>query len=147
MEGRKMNKIYYPLFTLLVAAGLIFSACVSQGSPAGLPGSSWKLVSYGPAGKPTLAAAGIQTSLDFGRDGKVSGSMGCNSFSGDYQVKIGKVVFGQMAATMKACPDPQMTQESAVFQVLAGSVRFQVEGKILTIYAASGADAVTFSRQ
>ena len=32
-----------------------------------------------------------------------------------------------------ACPDPQMTQEGAVFQVLTNTASFKVDGSTLTI--------------
>jgi heat shock protein HslJ len=100
----------------------------------------------GTSGNQTPAAVGIETRLNFGRDGKVSGIKGCNSYSGDYEVKGGKVVFHQMIFTLMACLEPQMSQEDTAFQIMTGTVRFQIEGNMLTIYEASGTNAITFSR-
>ena len=141
-----MNKLPLIFITLVVIAGLILSACASQGTSAGLTGTSWKLVSYGPVGKQTPAAAGIQTSLDFGKDGRVSGNMGCNSFGGNYQVRGGNIVFSQIVSTMMACQGPQMDQEGATLKVMNGTAHFQLDGNMLTIYAASGDNAITLSR-
>jgi heat shock protein HslJ len=141
----QMNKTALTILTLLAVTGLLLSACASQPDPVSLPGSSWKLVSYGPAGNQTPAAAGVATSLVFGTDGQVSGNLGCNSFSGSYEVKDGNLAFGPLASTLMACPDAQMTQEGSAYQVLTGSVRFELTGTALTIHDASGEISLTLS--
>jgi heat shock protein HslJ len=72
--------------------------------------------------------------------------MGCNSFGGNFEVKNGKLVFSQMISTMMACLGPQMAQEDTVLKMMNGAVRFQVEGSTLTIFDASGANAITLSK-
>ncbi|MGD0750046.1 MAG: META domain-containing protein [Anaerolineales bacterium] len=141
-----MTKIRLITITLLVVSGLLLTACTSQGTPAGLQGTSWKLVSYGPSGNQTPAASGIDTSLDFGKDGTVNGNLGCNSFSGNYQETNGNVVFSMMISTMMACVGPQMTQENVGLKIMNGTVRYTVAGNKLTLYAASGDNAITFSK-
>jgi heat shock protein HslJ len=141
-----MNKVALTIITILLATGLTLSACASPTTSASLSGTSWVLVSYGRAGSQTPAASGIRTSLIFGADGQVSGSLGCNGFSGNYQVNDGKLDFGPLASTMMACQEPQMTQESSAFLVLTGTVRFTLDGSTLTIFDTSGANALTLSR-
>ena len=138
-----MKKSIKTTLLLLIATGLALSAC---GASADIQGSSWKLVSYGPVEKQTPAAADIQTNLDFGRNGRVSGNMGCNSFGGDFTVKNGNIVFSQMISTMMACDGPQMDQEGAALKVMNGTARFKVDGNTLTIYDASGANVITLSK-
>ena len=115
-----MTKITPITLTILIVSGLLLAACASQEIPAGLPGTSWKLVSYGPAGNQTPAAAGIDTSLDFGKDGTVNGTLGCNSFSGNYQVTNNNIVFTMMISTMMACNGPQMNQEEVGLKIMNG---------------------------
>jgi heat shock protein HslJ len=141
-----MKKITRTLLTLWVAAGLFLSACASLAAPAGLSGTSWKLVSYGPVGNPTPVASGIATNLDFGKDGTVNGNFGCNSFSGNYQVTNGKIAFSMMISTMMACVGPQMNQEDIGLKIMNGAAPYKLAGSTLTIYAASGANAITLSR-
>jgi heat shock protein HslJ len=141
-----MKKITMTILTVLLAASLLLAACTPKASSPSLPGTSWTLVSYGSAGSQTPAASGINTSLVFGTDGQVSGSLGCNSFSGSYEIKDGKIVFGPLASTLMACPDAQMTQEGIAFQVLTGSVRFEVSGSTLTVYDPSETLALTLSQ-
>ena len=140
-----MTKITLTIIALLVASGLILSACASRGTSPSLAGTSWKLVSYGPVGKQIPATPGIKTSLGFGADGKVSGNVGCNQFSGNYEVKEGKIIFGLLASTLMACSEPQMTQESTSFQLMTGTVSFEVKGNTLAIYDASDGISIKFS--
>jgi heat shock protein HslJ len=142
-----MKKITLTILTVLLASSLLLSACASSASAAAsLPGTSWKLVSYGPVGSQAPSAASVDTSLVFGTDGQVSGNLGCNSFSGSYEVKGGNIVFGLLASTLMACPDPQMTQEGTAFQVLTGTVRFEISGTTLTIYDASAPISLTLAQ-
>ena len=141
-----MKKSILISLTLLAASGLILSACASQAAPLSLAGTSWKLVSYGPAGNQTPAAPGVATSLDFGTDGTVNGNLGCNSFGGNYQGKDGNIVFTMMISTMMACPGPGFTQEGVGLKIMNGTVRYSVAGNQLTLYAASGGNTITFSR-
>jgi heat shock protein HslJ len=130
----------------LVAFTLNLSACADRSNPASLGGTSWILVSYGSVDKPTAAAAGIHTSLNLTANGQVSGNLGCNSLSGAYQEKDGKLVFGPMASTLMACPEPLMTQEDTAFKVLTGTVPFIMSGSTLTIYDSSGTISLKLSR-
>jgi heat shock protein HslJ len=141
-----MTKITLITLTILVVSGLLLTACASQRIPAGLPGTSWKLVSYGPAGNQTPAAAGIDTSLDFGKDETVNGNLGCNSFSGNYQVTNGNIVFTMMISTMMACIRPQMNQEDVGLKIMNGTVRYTVAANKLTLYAAKGDNSITFTK-
>jgi len=141
-----MTKIALIALTLLVVSGLLLTACASPGALAGLQGTSWKLVSYGPAGNQTLAVSGIDTSLDFGKDGTVNGNLGCNSFSGNYQITNDNIVFSMMISTMMACVGPQMTQEDVGLKIMNSTVRYTVVGNKLTLYAANGDNTITFSK-
>ena len=141
-----MNKTLLTIAALLVASGLILSACASAGAAGSLAGSSWKLLSYGPSQNPTAAATDTPTNVDFGRDGTVSGNVGCNSFSGKFQVQNGAITFSQMISTMMGCQEPQMTQETIALKVMSGTARFELQGSTLVIYAADGVNAITLSK-
>jgi len=141
-----MKKFTLISLTFLVASCLVLSACASQGASAGLLGTSWKLVSYGPAGSQIPAASGVDTNLDFGKDGTVNGNLGCNSFSGNYQVTNGNIVFTMMISTMMACPGPGFTQEGIGLKIMNGTVRFTIAANKLTLYAATDDNAITFSK-
>jgi heat shock protein HslJ len=134
------------ILIILVVAGLTATACSASGNPANPAGTSWRLVSYGNPGNQNPAAAGIDTNLVFSPDGQVSGNLGCNGFSGQYEVRDGKIVFSALAATLMACPEAQMTQEGAAFQVLTGTADYVMEGNSLTIHEPSGVLVLLLSR-
>jgi heat shock protein HslJ len=134
------------ILILLAASGSILSAC-ADGTSGSLKGTSWTLVSYGSKGNQTPAAPGIETSLNFGADGQVSGNMGCNGFGGKYTLKDGKIIFSELMSTMMACPEPQMTQESTSFQAMTGTVTYQFNGDTLMLYDASGELALVLVRK
>jgi heat shock protein HslJ len=141
-----MNIVPTILISFLILAGMILTACVSEVAPTILNGVSWKLVSFGPVGKQMPAATGIETSLTFGRDGQVSGMLGCNIIGGNYKVMNGNIIFNEIVSTLMACAEPLMAQEGTAFQVLNGTVRFSIDRDYLTIYDASGMNAITLSR-
>lgn len=130
---RKISLLLIAIFTLAA----LLSACSSNDGFV-LADTSWKLTSYGAVGSQTPAVDGIDTRLEFGTDGTVSGTMGCNRFSGTYSQKDDTITFGPIAATEMACPDAQMAQESAAFQVLAGTVKFERGDGTMTITSADG---------
>ncbi len=145
-----MNRFPLMLIALLAASALLLSACgTGSGSgslTASLAGTSWKLVSYGPVSSPVNAVADVETSLVFGTDGTVGGSLGCNSFGGKYEEKDGSVTFSEIISTMMACTDEsRMAQEQAAFQVLNGSDTYTIKGETLTILDAAGENALTLS--
>jgi heat shock protein HslJ len=142
----KMNILPSMIISVLIVAGVFLTACTSEDVSVGLNGSSWRLVSYGPVEKQTPAAADMPTSLEFGKDGQVSGKLGCNGFSGSYVVIGRKIVFASMRSTLMACAEHLMTQEGIAFQVMNGMVRFEVEGATLRIYDASRVNAIMLTR-
>ena len=74
----------------------IFSASGTVNNPAVLPGTAWKLVSFGQAHQQNATVSDVNATLKFGKDGKIAGNFGCNSFSGDYIVSGSQVCFGAM---------------------------------------------------
>ena len=133
-----MNKKTHFVLFLSIIGGLLLAACSSETSTPELSGTNWKLVAYGPANNPIPAAEGIETSVKFGTDGRISGNLGCNSFGGEYKQTGTQLTFGPMMSTEMACPEPQMSQESISLSILSGTVDFRVEGDKLTIDGAGG---------
>lgn len=85
--------------------------------PSELAGTSWTFVSIG-----GVAVAGERpTSLQFDGE-RLSGSAGCNRFSGSYRVEGSTLTAGPLMATKMACPGAGMTQESAFFALMRGPV-------------------------
>ncbi len=64
--------------------------------------------------------------ITFGGDGTVTGSAGCNTFSGTYAVDGTSLDFGPLATTKMACADPTMFVESAFLAALRGVTGWSV---------------------
>lgn len=60
----------------------------------------------------------IQTVLEIGDDGRVSGSGGCNRISGQATIEGAAISFGPIIATRMACPAAVMTQEAKFIAAL-----------------------------
>ncbi len=141
-----MGKKSFVFTGILVFFAIVLSACSPQPTVNDLSGTSWHLVTYGPAAQQIPAADGVTTLVQFSADGQVSGSFGCNQFSGHYQVRGDKVTFDQIISTMMACPGMSMDQESTSFQVFTGTARFELDGNNLVIQDAGGQNAMHLTR-
>lgn len=139
-----MKNLILKTLPVIILAALALTAC---GSANSLAGTTWTLVSYGDAAAPTAAANGVDTSLSFNKDSTLGGSMGCNGFGGDYSVKGSQIVFGNLVSTEMACDEPRMSQETATFAILSGTVDFTLSGDTLTITAADGSRVMNLTRK
>ena len=114
---------------LMSAALLTLAACASTITIAG----TWNLISAGPQNKPIAAVPDANSALTIGQDGKISGSVGCNTLSGTFSASGDQITFGPIASTMMACADPVMVQEGNVLNILTGTAKFTLENNRLTI--------------
>ena len=138
-----MNKTTFYRMFLILFVGSMLVACASA-SP--LTGTTWHLTSYGSASNPTPAVPDVETSLTFDDAGKVSGNVGCNSFGGEYEIRGEKITFNTLTSTLMACEEPRMQQETAVFNLLTGTLDFKVSGNALTISSADGSSALVLNK-
>jgi heat shock protein HslJ len=128
-----MKKILFVLSGSVIVA-LVLAAC---GAPsASLTGTTWKLTSYGRVDSLSPVVADSEGTITFGTEGKLTGVGACNRFEGDYTVKGNQIVLNPLTWDVggnKFCPEPQMSQESGVWDVLQGTVDFKIEGNTLTV--------------
>lgn len=118
---------------ILFAIAMMISACSPAEPAPSLTGTTWKLTSYGSltTQKPVVAEEGT---LTLSADGKVTGVGACNEFSGTYEVKGQQIIFNQFDWGSMFCPEPQMSQESTVYDTLDNhTVDFKLEGNTLTL--------------
>lgn len=112
----------------------------TPGPHAWLAGTSWTLTEMG--GKPPVASPQPAT-LEFGLDGRVGGSAGCNRYTATYTEDAGRLVIGQGASTRMLCNAPGvMEQEAAYLKTLAGSHTFSRDGDRLVVKTADGGTLV-----
>jgi len=116
------------IFLTICAGVIILAACSSPGSS--LTGKVWALTEL--KGAPLPAGVGI--SAQFTSDGKVSGSAGCNRYSGTYTLSGNSITFSSpMATTMMMCDESVMAQESAYLSALGEAKTYTVKGDQLTL--------------
>ncbi len=104
--------------------------------PTELAGTNWTFVSIGGV----AVAGGRPTALQF--DGnRMSGSAGCNRFSGTYSVDGGTLKAGPLMATEMACPGMEL--EQAFFKLMSTpvSLTFADDGTLI-ITGSGGQTAV-----
>ena len=110
-----------------------------------LTGSEWRLVSFGPSGAEASLVAGTTVTLKFGEDGRASGSTGCNSYGGTYQVRGDNISFGRLIGTRRACLDQNANQQEQRFlSALEAAKRFRLSSDRLTILSDRGRNALNF---
>lgn len=110
-----------------------------------LAGTNWRLVSFGPIGAEENVVPATKPTLNFGDDGRASGSTGCNSFSGTYTVRGDTISFGRMISTKRACLDQKANQQEQMYLVaLEQSKWFRLTSNRLTIYYISRRNALNF---
>jgi heat shock protein HslJ len=124
---------------------LLFAAC-SPAPKADLAGG-WKLLSYGDAANPTSALPGVDAILEFEK-GHVSGNVGCNSFSGSYEMQGDSITFGPMMATEMYCEETS-AQEQGVLGILASEavMKVKLDRNILTLTSEDGSSVIQLERQ
>lgn len=111
-----------------------------------LPGSSWQLVTYRDAAQAMVpAVASAASDLRFGAGGQLSGTTGCNSFSGTYTTNGENLTITLGPSTLMGCVDPQVSaQEAVIQQQLPAVARFAITGDTLTLSKADGSALFTY---
>lgn len=130
----------------LLAAAALASACGTIPGMAELPsldGTAWVLQDL--AGR--TPGDGPRATLQFA-DGRLSGSDGCNRYSGRFAVaKHTFAIVPPLVSTQMACPAGITEQAQAYLAALAVAGSYQVVDGELRLLAASGAPVATFIAQ
>jgi heat shock protein HslJ len=131
--------------TLVLAAVSACGSGISLDEP--IEGPSWLLVQVGDQPVGAGGDPRRDAQIVFGRDGRVSGSGGCNRFSGGFTRTGSRLQISQLAATKMACLDGTRTANEMQFlQALqtAASYRLVGPGRMLLIDA-NGQTLVTLT--
>jgi heat shock protein HslJ len=104
-------------------------------TPSPLANSHWTLIAMGGGMSQTAALPNTEVTLRLGPDGKATGSAGCNTFGGSYEISGSKLQFGPLAATKMYCGDNgRMQQETNYFAVLGSTHSYRiVMGQLLLL--------------
>ena len=139
----KSKTLIWLTFTVWLA--FLLTACGGSGAAGNDPldGTSWELWAY----RKTKPIPGSIITATF-EDGKVSGSGGCNTYFGSYQVDGENITISELAITEMACMEPEgvMDQESLIMEYLGDAQRFELQENRLMIFRGDR-EALTFNPQ
>lgn len=132
-----------PIVPLLCS--LAFQGCAGKTTPeittaTAIENGVWYLVEYGPLEAPVPPVPDVEATITIDQaTEQVSGTAGCNRFSGSFRVTGSDVQVGPLAATKKLCPEPPgvMAQEQAVLAAFSTVTRYTLEEGTLTFYYGS----------
>ena len=114
-----------------------------------LGGSSWLETGYN-TGKHAVVRVALGSTLtaDFGADGRLGGSAGCNSYTATFEAAGKNLKIGPAATTRKFCAEPAgvMEQETQFLKALEVAATYRIDADKLEIRSADGALAASLAR-
>lgn len=131
----------------LVIAAVALAACTGStgGSGGTLTGVTWGLTSYTVDGELTAVPDGVVADATFADDGNLSGSGGCNRFTGTYTVEGSSLTIGPVGSTQMFCEGPGSDVESSYLQSLSAAKSFTATAEQLTLFDESGKAILEFA--
>ncbi|MFF0264953.1 META domain-containing protein [Kribbella sp. NPDC004536] len=69
---------------------------------------------------------------------RVTGSTGCNEFQGMVATSTGKLTFGELATTRRACTGDAAKLESLLLKGLRGELTYRIDGSTLSLRSSNG---------
>jgi len=134
-----------PRRLLLTAVLLGASGVHAQTAPdrPALVGPAWIAEDIAGGGAVERARA----TMVFDGQGRVSGSSGCNRYTGGYRLDGASLRFDRMAGTMMACERPALSDQERRFHAALAEVRsWRIESGMLALLDAAGATVLRFAR-
>jgi heat shock protein HslJ len=109
--------------------------------PVALPlvGTTWTLTTIASGDAVSSVLMGTEVTTGFTADGTVSGSAGCNRYSGSYTWTGDQLSFSPLASTKMACADEVMAQETVFLAAMEQVASYGIEGSQLRLLDDSGA--------
>lgn len=140
-----------PFFMAALCAAALAAGCgsaISLDEP--IEGPVWRLDQLG--GEPVASGGDPQRDpqLQFDRrNGRVSGSGGCNRVSGTFERSGSVLKMTQLASTRMACTDPALSnKEAQFFAALQATASYRLQGPTrLALLDAGGRTIATLSTQ
>ncbi len=88
---------------------------------------------------------GTTISLDFGDKGNVTGSSGCNNYSGIYTQSGRTLVIGGITLTQKLCEEDVDQQEQLYVDTLQRTSSYELSGSQLILFDATGQEILRYN--
>ena len=139
LQGTRAWRIAAERLLLLDAQGRELATLVAQRQI--LAGTRWSAtgINNGQGGVASLLA-GTRVTLEFDAQGRLSGSAGCNNYTGGYQQSGSSLTIAAPAATRRFCTATGvMDQEAAFLRALVAAATARIEGGRLELRDAGGA--------
>ena len=114
------------------------------GDEAGDPSGTWLAESIRQRG----VIDNLQTVIEIGRDGRVSGRGGCNRISGRADISGSRISFGPVASTKMACAPAIMDQEAKFLAALDDVRKWRIDERRGKLYLldARGSEVLLLAR-
>ena len=128
--------------TLMTAGGCHGTNTSEAAATSGLADSRW----LAEAIDGQAVATGSQSTLEFQGSDMITGSTGCNRYSGPVTIIGDSFRVGALVTTRRACPPPRMSQEQRFTEALAASQRYRLDGTSLLLLDATGAERLRLGR-
>jgi heat shock protein HslJ len=147
-ETRPRGRVVLISLLSLTLLAPLLAGCGGSSTAAGLDDSHWNLNAFkaidGGAAAPTPGSA---VTLEIS-GGQLSGSAGCNTYSGSVSHSGGAFTVGQLAVTAKSCATPAgvMEQEQEYLTELKTANTYEIEGESLFLYNAAHAPILSYVR-
>lgn len=157
-DGAAMNQVHNPMNRKIVTSVAVLSllavaitACV-MGTTNPLANTKWNVTDYSNPANPTgmtTVLLGPAVTMDFAATGTLSGSGGCNTYSGTYKVDGQSLTISPLQSTMMACATPEgvMEQEAAFLTALQSTRSYKLEGTQLDLLDEKGQLQVLATKQ
>lgn len=123
---------------------LVAAACGDDSTdtedPDALAGTSWVAQRIADDSGRRGALTGSEPTIDFAADGRtVSGSTGCNVYSGDVTIGQGTISVAEVSVTERACIAQEIMEQEALFlEILVSVDGFTLTDGILELKSADG---------
>ena len=142
--------------TMVMLLALPLAACASSndsgsGGAASAPAQSladtaWDLAQYAPAGKSELTPVpnGVKATAEFTTD-QISGSSGCNRFTGGYTTDGSTIDIGPLASTAMACVGEAMAVEADYLARLDEAATFSIGDGTMTLSDKAGQVVLSYT--
>ncbi|MFI8522331.1 META domain-containing protein [Streptomyces sp. NPDC085481] len=107
---------------------------------APLVGTAWTvdaLLSGDTAGSLPAGSEG-KAKLTFGKDGRLTGNLGCNQVTAPAKITDKTITLGVVATTRMICTGPQMELETKLYEALDGPLTYRLDHRTLTVTDSDG---------
>ena len=110
-----------------------------------LNGTLWHLTGYVFNGTPAQVLNGTSITLNFGDEGHIYGSAGCNQYQASCDVNGTAITTGDISTTMILCEPPGiMTQEGSYLTLLKSAKTYSIDSNRLSLLDGKGATILSF---